>query len=113
MLYEAVALALIVVVWDLGRRFAARTSGYAKAEDVKELRRDLEAQGKDLDRLETLTANHETALTSLVEFKDRAQPKLEDHTKVLANHAAALADQGRKITAVSAERMFGGPRKKA
>lgn len=110
---EAVALACLVVLWDLGRRFAARATGYAKAEDVKELQLKAQAHGETVSRLEAVTTNQGLALASLQQFQDAASPKLADHTKVLANHAATLAAQGQKITAVSAERMFGGPRKKA
>lgn len=105
-------LASLVVLWDVARRFAARGQ-LVSMKDFQDLEDRVHEQGlaqaAHVEQLQILNRarEHQSELvTQLVVFKDQTEPRLADHTQVLANHAQALDKAQRTLSSIGLDRAF-------
>jgi DNA repair ATPase RecN len=103
-----VAFAL-VLAWDALRRFAERNDefdpdDYEHMHDqVQALESLTQALGRDLATLKAARENQSEHISDLLKRVDDLESmgvKLDDHTQVLANHAAALEKHGNALTSL-------------
>jgi hypothetical protein len=103
---------IVAVVWDLGRRFAARGQSVKREEllALDEHAKDLSlVQAGHSDNLLTLNRAREIQseeLTKLVAWYNLVAPRLEKDREVLANHAQHLTKIQGALTSMGLDKAF-------